>query len=111
MTILFNLTSAVFALVCLALPLQALLRPAKPVKNYESFSFLFCAAAAIVQLMAVRAQVRAEDWAGLADTAGAAASLFVYLFTLMALLNVLAIRRVRASSAGADSQTRRKAKQ
>ena len=97
MIVVFNLTSAVFALICLALPVQAALRPAKPMKNYEAFSFLFCAAAAITQLMSIRAQARLEDWAAGADTAGMTASLAVYLFTLMALLNVLAIRRVRAA--------------
>lgn len=109
MTILFNLTSALFALICLALPLQALLRPTKAMKNYEAFSFLFCAAAAIVQLMSVRAQARLEDWAALTDTVGTAASLAFYLFVGMALLNVLAIRRVRsagsAGSADADGHT------
>ena len=94
--ILFNLISAVFALICLALPLQALLRPAKAIKNYEAFSFLFCAAAAITQLMVIRMQVRGEDWAALADTVGPTVSIAVYLFVLMALFNVLAIRRVRS---------------
>lgn len=105
MVLLFNLTSAVFALICLGFPLQAMLRPAKPLKNYDAFSFLFCAAAAIVQLMSVRAQARLEDWAALGETVTFAASLAVYLFVLMALLNVLAARRIR--SASADGHTTR----
>lgn len=106
--ILFNLISVLFALICLALPLQALLRPAKAVKNYEAFSFLFCAAAAITQLMVIRMQVRGEDWAALADTVGPTVSLVVYLFVLMALFNVLAIRRVRALTADDQSETNKK---